>query len=237
LNVIGPLGYILWIATGLLQAAVVVCAVRARCFFRFFPLNFYMVCACVVTVGRYGVFSHYGLASTQYFYYFYYSDLLLTICLYFALTGLFTEVFREMGASKYVRACAALVLLLTALLSFVIVHQAQNRLFTKFVIELSQNLYFVGAIFTYLLWGAMLKLKKTQTRLIHIVLALGVYFNAFAANYALYNMHPNSPTVNLVSHFLTSAMPILLPLAWGYAFLKFPAEAQLAPVQIATGHA
>jgi hypothetical protein len=142
-----------------------------------------------------------------------------------------------MGASRYVRSAAVLILVLTGIVSFVIVRQAEHRLISKFVLELNQNLYFVGAVFTYMLWGAMLKLKKTQTRLIHIVLALGVYFNAFAANYALYNLHPHSPSVNFISHILTSVMPVCLPLAWAYAFLKFPAEAQLAPVQIATGHA
>ena len=36
--------------------------------------------------------------------------------------------------------------------------------------------YFVGVVLTYLLWGAILKLRETRTRLIQLVLALGDLF-------------------------------------------------------------
>ena len=36
-------------------------------------------------------------------YFYYYSDALLTICLFFALMGLYSQVFKEMGAAIYVR--------------------------------------------------------------------------------------------------------------------------------------
>lgn len=226
---IGPLGYTLWIVTGLLQAAVVVLALRAKCFLRYFSLNFYMLAACAVTVGRYMEFHYYGLSSKQYLSFYYYSDTLLTICLYFVLTWLFSEVFREMGAGKYVRWGAVTVLVVTAAVSLFIVRQAEHRLITKFAAELSQNLYFVGAMFTYLLWGAMVKLHKTETRLVHIVLALGVYLSAFAASFAFSNLYPHS----WVWRPLAYIAALWLPIAWGYAFLKVPRDSHLSPATIA----
>jgi hypothetical protein len=232
-HVIGPLEYLLWILTGLLQAAVVVVAVRAKCFLRFFPMNFYMISACVATLGRYSVFRHYGLASAEYRYFFFYSDFLLTICLYFALMWLFYQVFGEMGAGRYVQAGAVVILALTAVVTYWIVSQSPHVMPIKYVVELSRNLYFVGAVLTYLLWGAMLKLHKTRTRLIHIVLALGVYFSAFAANYAFFRVSPHF----WISSSMNWIIALWLPLAWGYAFLRIPVAAQLAPAQIAAGRA
>jgi hypothetical protein len=229
--VLGPLDYALWILTTLVQGAAVICAIRAKCFLRFFSLNFYLVAACVVNAVRYYVFVQHGAASKEYGVFYYYSDTLLTICLYFALMSLFLDVFRELGASAYIRTGAGLLLGITAGISFFIVHQSQHRLFTKFVLELSQVLYFVGAVLTYLLWGAVLKLKKTQTRLIQIILALGIYFSAFAASFALGNIY--GPSYGGFWRIVCYAAAIWLPIAWGYAFLKFPATAQLAPAQLA----
>jgi len=48
------------------------------------------------------------------------------------------------------------------------------------VVELSQNLYFIGVLLTYLLWGAMMKMRENRTRLMQLVLTMGVYFSAFA---------------------------------------------------------
>jgi len=227
--VLGPLDYFLWFLTTLLQAAAVVCALRAKCFLKFFALNFYLLAACGVTVVRYYVFSQHGGLSREYSIFYYYSDALLTICLYFALMSLFLYIFREMGVGRNVRIVTGFMLTLAAVISFSIVHGAQHRLSTKFAYELSQVLYFVGAVLTYLLWGAVLKLKKTQTRVIQIILALGVYFSAFAASFALGTRFPHTEFWKAVCYIAA----LWLPIAWGYAFLKFPATAQLVPAQLA----
>ena len=62
---------------------------------------------------------------------------------------------------------------------------------THYIVEISQNLYFVGLVLTYILWAALLKLRESRVRVIQIVLSLGVYFSINAANYALHNAYPN----------------------------------------------
>jgi len=214
----------------LLDAAVVVCAVRSRCLTRYFPLGFYMLVACLLSIARYIVFARYGILSHQYIYFYYYSDALMTICLYFALMGLYSHVFEEMGVQRYLRVAATLLLGCTALFSYEVMASANHRMITKFVVELSQNLYFVGVVLTYLLWGAIMKLRETRTRLIQLVLALGVYFSAFAAIYALRNLYP---TLNVVWQSVPPLMGLWLPLAWAYTFLRVPEEAQLATDRVA----
>jgi len=226
----GPLDYCIWILCTLLEAGVVVCALTRGSFRRYLTLNMYMAASVAMSVGRYFVLSHYGFNSNQYFYFYYYSDAILTICLYFALMGLYSIVFEELGAGTYVRAFSMLLLGGTALFTYAVVHQAQDRMVTRYVAEMSQNLYFVGLVLTYVLWGAVLKLRETRARVVQFVLSLGIYFSLYAANYALCNLYPN---VGPLLSYLPPIIGTLLPVAWSYAYLRFDEDARFAPARLA----
>jgi hypothetical protein len=116
----------------------------------------------------------------------------------------------------------------TAGFSYAVVAQSGNRLAHFFAYELSQNLYFVGIILTYLLWGAVLKLRETRTRLVQIVLSLGLYFSAYAASYALVNVSPGVTVVKYASPLLGC----LLPLAWCVTIMRYSEESRLSPAQL-----
>ena len=223
------IGYVIWILGAFLEVAVVVCALRRHSFRRYLCLNLYMLLSFLVSLVRYQVFSRFGLGSHEYLYCYYYSDALLTICLYLALITLYLHVFDEMKAEKYVRLAAVMLLAGTALFSYAVVQQSSHRMFTSFVYELSQNLYFVGLVLTYVLWGAILKLRETRTQLIQLVLSLGVYFSAFAATFALGNMFPNLQSVT----YITPLFGCLLPLAWAYAFWRLAPDARMATARLA----
>jgi hypothetical protein len=225
---LSPLDYALWILTSVLELGVLFCALRTQSFLRFFPLNFYMLVAVVSDVSRFAILKQYGFTSLNYKYFYYYSDTLLTICLFFALMGLYSHVFKEMGAAIYVRMGAIIVLILTCGVCFMMVRHSQHRLVTRFAVELSQNLHFVGAVLTYVLWSAVRKLRETRTRLIQFTLALGVYFSAFAASFAVSVLYPDGPFSGLAS----GAMGLWLPIAWGYTFLKVPESARLQTARV-----
>jgi hypothetical protein len=214
----------------LLEAGVVVCAVRKKALRPYLFLNLYMAASLLVSLGRYNMLQHYGLQSVQYAYFYYYSDALLTILLYFALTSLYSRVFGEMNAERAVRLGAVILLAGTALFSYGVVHQAESKLVTRFVVEMSQNLYFVGLVLTYVLWAAVLKLRETRTRLIQLVLSLGVYFSLLAANYALRSLYPS---LTSLFQILPPLVGCFLPAAWMYAFWRVPDEARLAPARLA----
>ena len=55
--------------------------------------------------------------SPEYTYFYYYSDAILTICLYFALMGLYAIVFEELKAGMRLRVFMMLLLIGTALFS------------------------------------------------------------------------------------------------------------------------
>lgn len=230
---LGPIDYGLWIFGFLLQVVAVVSIVRAGAISRHFTLFLYIVAACLLSAGRYVVFSHYGLTSDQYIYFYYYSDAILTIFLYFALMGLYAHVFQEMGVSRYLRVGALLLLAGTAWFSYQVMMNSSHKMITRFVVELSQNLYFVGVVLTYVLWGAVVKLRETRTQLIHLVLGLGVYFSAFAASYALRNLYPQ---FSIIWMYVPPLMGIWLPASWAYTFWRIPEEARLAPSRVAVAH-
>lgn len=224
----GSLGYGIWLLATLLEVTVVVCALRKHVFGRYLCLNLYMLFSLIVTAARYEVLIHFGLRSTQYLYCYYYSDAVLTIFLYLALITLYLHVFDEMKVEKYVRLAAVVLLAGTALFSYAVVQQSSQRMFTSFVYELSQNLYFVGLVLTYVLWGAILKLRETRAQLIQLVLSLGIYFSAFAATFALGNMFPNLQSVT----YIAPLFGCMLPLAWAYAFFRLPHDARMATARL-----
>lgn len=209
---------------------MVVSAIKRNSLRRYFFLSLYMGLSFLVDVGRFQVLHRYGVSSDNYRYFYFYSDALLTIGLYFALLNLYSLVFDEMKVEQYVRLGAVVLLAGTAWFSYAVVNQSSHRILSYFAFELSQNLYFVGLVLTYLLWGVILKLRETRTRLIQLVLALGVYFSAFAADYALQNLYPNSQPV---WQYVTPALGCILPAAWTYSFLFVDEEARLAPSRLA----
>src|SRR5437016_8386400 len=169
--------------------------------------------------------------SSQYVYVYYYSDALLTIFLYFALANLYAQVSSELKAERHVRFATLFLLAATALFSYGVVHEASTRLISRFVVELSQNLYFVGLVVTYILWGAILKMRETRTQLIQVVLSLGVYFSLFAADYALRNLYPSMRSISIP---LQQVIGCFLPLAWAYTFWYIPEDARTVPARLAT---
>jgi VanZ family protein len=144
----------------------------------------------------------------------------------------YQQVFHQMGVGKYVRWTSVFLLSATALFSYLVVRQMpSHHLTSRFVVEMSQNLYFVGVVLTYLLWGAILKLRETRTRLIQLVLALGIFFSADAATYALRSLFPG-----LEANFLKWVPPLVgtfLPLAWAYTFTKISEDARLETARVA----
>jgi hypothetical protein len=221
----GPLANFIWYLGTALELAFVVCSLGRRSFFRYLFLNLYFILAVGSSIGRHFVLGRFGVYSDEYHYLYFYTDALLTLALYVALISLYAHVFGELHFGKYVRLAAVLLLLGTALFSYAVVAQSAQRLATSFAYELSQNLYFVGLVLTYLLWGTVLKLRETRTRLVQFILALGFYFSGYAASYALVNMASKYSVVA----FLGPALGCLLPLSWTFTMWRHAEEDRLVP--------
>jgi hypothetical protein len=187
----GSAAYVILFLGTLLEASVVFCAFRRKIFKRYFFLNLYMLLCVCASLGRYRILSQEGLTSLTYRYFYFYSDAVLTIVLFFGLTSLYGYVLQELKVERYVRLGAIVLLTGTAWFSYSVVMQSSHRILTYFAFELSQNLYFVGLVLTYALWATILKTRESRTLLVQLVLSLGVYFSVGAASYALSNLSPH----------------------------------------------
>jgi hypothetical protein len=196
-------------------------------FVRYFFLNLYVVLSLLASLARLIAFG-YGIASPQYAYTYYYSDALLTVTLYIALISLYSYIFGELGFAKHIRFGAVVLLLGTAGFSYAVVAQSADMLSTDLAYTLSQNLYFVGLVLTYILWGAVLKLRETRTRVVQLVLSLGLYFSVYAASYALLNLAGKYEMVQ----YLSPALGCFLPLSWSITIMRYSEEARLAPANL-----
>lgn len=225
---LGPVNYAIWLAVLLVELFSLVCLLRRRAFLQHFTLVLYLCCCFASDISSYIIIGTSGYDSNAYFYFYFYSQSLFTICLYFVLMNLYSHLFSDMGVGKYIRAAAMLLLAGTAGISYYMVATSANRFVTHFVVELGQNLYFVGVVLTYLLWGAMAKLHENRTRLMQLVLSMGVYVSLSAGSYALNNLYPNHG-------FWQYYFPITsmwLPVSWAYTFLKVPEDARLATARV-----
>jgi len=176
----GPVDYAIWTAVTLVHLFCLLCIFKKRAASRHFTIVLYLCSSLAIGIGRYLILITSGFTSITYYYFYYDSDAVLTICLFFVIMSFYGQVFSEMGVSKMVRAGAMLLLGGTALISYHMVASSSEQMITKFAFEMSQNLYFVGVVLTYVLWGAMMKLQENRTRLMQLVLGLGVYLSVFA---------------------------------------------------------
>jgi hypothetical protein len=183
-----------------------------------------MACTFFVQGAQYICFLKFGFRSPQYFHLYYYSDSLLTILLFFVVMHLYLLVFAGMDTDRHIRAGAVLLLFLTAALSYLVVRQHRTHLTEHFVVELGQGLYFVGTVLTYILWGAMIKLRERPARLVQMVLALGIYYSATAGVYALRDLFPAWRAAMI---WVPPAANVWLSLAWTLAFLRTREEASV----------
>jgi hypothetical protein len=218
----------IWIVGMCGGVCFVTCSVLRASFLKYFFLNFYVIFAFSADLLRQFVLRYYGLQSPEYIYAYYYTDCLLTIALFVAVISLASRVFAELNLARYVRFVAVLLLLGTVGFTYAVVVQSTERLATKFAVELSQNLYFVGLVLTYLLWGAVLKLRETRTRLVQMVLSLGLYFSAYAGSYALLNLAPN----NEVVQYLGPILGCFLPVSWALTIMRYSEDSRLTPARL-----
>src|ERR1700747_2221933 len=83
---------VMWLLTTLFEAFVACVFVLQGLSRKFRFLNLYFVLSVIVSVGRYVVFSYCGLASFEYVYFYYDTDVLLTLALLMSICELSVQV-------------------------------------------------------------------------------------------------------------------------------------------------
>jgi len=226
--VLGPVNYAISLTVIVVELVSLLCVLRQKALKQHFTLVIYLCANFATDAAGYSILRTSGFESNVYYYFYFYSQFLLTICLYFVLMNLYSLVLSEMGVAKQVRAGAMLILAGTVGISYYLVASSSQRFVTRFVLELGQNLFFVGVVLTYVLWCAMAKLRENRTRLMRLVLSMCVYVSLSAGSYALLNLYPN----HTFWQYYFPITAIWLPASWAYTFMKVPEDARLATARV-----
>jgi hypothetical protein len=215
--------YLLWIAGGVAGLWVVARSIAERTFLRYLPLNLYLLAVVMVSVFQFLVIRAYGLVSPTYVFVYYYSDCVLTLFLYLVILGFYQQVFEGSQVSRHLRVAAAVVFGAVVLVTFSVVQDQKDHLYTRLVVGVSRNLYFIGMVLTLLLCSALVHMHETRLRLVQLVGSLGIYFSAYSATYALRYLFPE------MAWLLITIPPMLgtgLAFAWAWAFVRVPDQAR-----------
>jgi len=103
--VLGPVDYSMWLADFFYRSMLLggACS-KEKAFSRHFTIVIYICASLAIGIGRYSIIATLrGSRRARIFIFYFYSDAVLTICLYFVLMGLYAHVFFGDG-SQQVRA-------------------------------------------------------------------------------------------------------------------------------------
>jgi len=225
---IGTYDLVIALLSATLSLGAVVVCVREKSFSRYVVLNIYLLYSFAHTLGTLYFIRVYGYESLTYFYFYYTGDAIASIIGYLLIASFFDQMFRRSMFRPYIRPTLAIFFFLVVGVSALFVWRNYSTLYSSFLIELQQNMFFVGVLLTFLLWLSMNYLHAESRRFVLLVSGLGIYFSAHAANYAL----------QFLSSGLKNALTMVPPLAytlmvalWLYTFWRVPeGEAAVAPV-------
>jgi hypothetical protein len=205
----------LWVyATVLSVFAAFVIIVRHQ-FRRFSVLATYFAIVAAVSLLRMHVLNAYGFQSSEYAYFYYFSDLLPCVLLYFVVATLYRKVFPAKRAHLRVRVGSILIAAGVGIWSLAIAQTASSRLMSRWIFEYSQDLYFVSAIAALILFG-FARYKPNVPKPVHqLAFVFAGYYLFLALMYMIRYLSPlwGVPLGGLVGFF-----GMWLPLGVAYVF-------------------
>jgi len=187
--------YIVWAGATFTEVFVLVAAAQWGNFRRFWDVYLYLALSCCVSVLRAVLLHHYGLASSEYLYAYYYSDAILTLLLSAIIFRLWTRIlpFRKRKSVPFHPVW--IFFAATILFAYAMVHQAETKLLTRFVVELSQDLYAADLFLVVILWVAILRKKLDESAEVKLVWVLVITFTSMFVTYYSRQIAPSANAV------------------------------------------
>jgi hypothetical protein len=207
----------LWLMTTMVEAFVVCLFFVQGLFCKFLFFNFYLLLSVTISTGRYAVLSHFGFHSPEYAYFYYCTDVLLTSSLFICISELCVRLVGNRMPPRRVVLWSAGALLTTALFSSLGLSHWDYRVAARFVIDLSQNMFFACCLGIALLWIWKLRNDPEDRMAARFINVLAIYFSLFILIYAARELAPSSASG------LRNVYPMLgawLPLGYGFVLVS-----------------
>ena len=172
-------------------------------------------------VGRVAILNYFGQSSVQYAYFYWVTDVILALGAFLLTCGFFRRAcVREQKLWRFVRLALVFTFILVAAISFLMLSRHYSQLFTGFIVEFSQNLYFSCLVLNTLLYLMIQQLMIEDDELGLLVCGMGVQFAGEAAFLALYHLTLGEHFAYVVATYLSPACTLGMLLTWIYAITK-----------------
>ena len=205
----------LWLLTTLVEAFVVYLFLVQGLFRKFLFLNLYFVLSVCINIGRYSVLLQFGFTSPEYGYFYYYSDVLLTLSLFVCVVELTQRVVGARVPCRKVVVWSASAFLATGWFSFPIASLSSYRAAAHFLFEFTQNIYFACCLAVVLLGIWKLRNDSEDRIAARLVNVLAMYFLSFVVIYGARQWFPDTSGLSNVYPM----MGAWLPLGCGFALV------------------
>jgi hypothetical protein len=184
-------------------------------------------------VARPAVLNYFGRASVQYAYFYWLTDVVLAMGAFLLICSFFQRACtREQKLWRFVRLLLLFVFVLVVAISALALTRHYTQLYTGFIVEFSQNLYFSCLVLNTMLYLMIQHLAIDDDELGLLVCGMGVQFAGEAACLALYHVTLGENFARVIAMVLSPACTLGMLLIWVYAIVKTP---QAAPVHLGAG--
>lgn len=210
----------------ILEAALIVYVIRSGRFKRLAGPLVYVTSLLAAGAGRTYFLHSYGLKSPRYGYIYWTSDAALVLAAFAVVCVLFYRASaHEEKIWSFVRVTLVAVFLGVLAFSINSLHSHKDQLFTRFIVEFSQNVYFACLVLITLLYILMQQLGSTDDELGFLVCGMGIQFAGPAASLALFHLTSGEQMVRSLTGFIIPVCTLAMLVIWLYALTRQPQTA------------
>lgn len=149
----------------------------------------YLMCFLVAGGLRTWALYRYGLTSPRYGYVYWVTDIVLVLAAFAVVCVFFRRACHEESRMwPLLRLALPVIFFLVVGLSALSLSRHYSHLFTLFIVEFSENLYFTCLVLTTLLYVLLQQLRSVDGELGLLVSGLGIQFAGPAASMALFQL-------------------------------------------------
>jgi hypothetical protein len=204
----------LWVYATVLSVFVVFLIILRGQFRRFAALGMYFAIESAVSLLRMRVLSTYGITSIEYGYFYYYSDFLLSILLYFVVASLFQKAFPSLASAPYLRIGSVMLAAGVGIFSWAIVVETSSRVLLRWIVEYSQDIFVVSVFAAVALFGVATYKSDAPRPIYQLTFVFAGYFVFLGLMYMLRNLVSGWSSHNSLVGFFG----MWLPLGVAYVF-------------------
>jgi hypothetical protein len=212
--------YLLWIGATLLAAYVAALGWRLGVARRFPFLTAYLVLSLGAELSRLLIFERWGFTAELWMNFYYGSDLLLAVALYFVILELQRRLLPAQ-LWRLLHRCSLAIVGLWTVVSYAEIWKSDTQRLMLCAYELSSSLWFVSLGLILVLWGIIYVRDLPRGVAAEMVQVWGIYFLLMGSTYVFFyffhNLPPSAPRLHLEIPVMAE---VWLPLGLGFAILN-----------------